>query len=189
MDKAKLIIRGTLLLALLVAIGIAGARVYFPYPHRSLIQETAAEFSVDPALVAAVIRRESGFRSDATSPKGARGLMQVMPETGEWVAGRLDWEEFTPDDLYDPAINIKFGTFYLQDLQKLFHNDLVLVLAAYNGGRQNVRNWLAQKDANTLALTDIPFEETRNYVEKVLNAYGWYQVLYGWEPRFREPDR
>ncbi len=188
MDEATRLIKVTLLLALLVTVAIVGARTYFPFRHRALIQDIASEFEVDPALVAAVIRRESGFRADATSPQGARGLMQVMPQTGKWVATRLEWDGFDPQDLYDPAINVRFGTFYLRDLQKVFEDDLVLVLAAYNGGRQNVRNWLAEKGANSLTLDDIPFAETRRYVEKVLNAYGWYQVLYGWEPRVFPPS-
>ena len=126
------------------------------------------------------MRAESGFDSKAFSPRGARGLMQIMPETGQWVAGQLGEQNFDPDQLFEPETSIKMGAWYIADLKKEFGNDPVLVLAAYNGGRGNVREWLS--DVNNFGdssdIERIPFEETRLYVKKVLKYYRIYSILY-----------
>ncbi len=167
-------------MVLLLALAVVAGRTLYPFGFRAEVVEAATRFGLDPALVAAVIRTESRFRPDATSPKGARGLMQVMPDTGAWVAARLELSGFQPDHLYDPALNITIGTYYLADLRREFGPDLILVLAAYNAGRQNVKNWLTQQAGGDIALTAIPFPETRQYVRNVLTAYRWYQALYGY---------
>ncbi|MEW6524558.1 MAG: lytic transglycosylase domain-containing protein [Bacillota bacterium] len=172
-------VKALVAVALFLAAGIGAARFAYPFPFRGEVTRAATRFEVDPALVAAVIRTESRFRPQATSPRGARGLMQVMPDTGAWVASRLELDKFGVDDLYDPEINVTLGTFYLKDLSVEFGGDIVLILAAYNGGRQNVKRWLGGD--KTIPIEDIPFAETRSYVRQVLRAYSWYQLLYGWE--------
>jgi soluble lytic murein transglycosylase len=123
---------------------------------------------------------ESKYYPNAVSKKGARGLMQIMPRTGEWVAQQLDLEGFHPDYLFDPEINIKIGTWYLSYLMKQFNGDLTLVLAAYNGGQGNVRDWLQQRNSNKENdLEDFPFRETRQYVIKINRVYRVYKRLYG----------
>jgi len=185
-------VRGRLLFwltALAFAAGLAysgGRWVLFtqlyPLAYKSLIFTYAEANAVDPYLVAAIIRTESGFRPDATSGQGARGLMQIMPETGRWAASRLGLE-FTPDALYDPEYNIKLGTWYLAELLREFAGDPVLALAAYNGGRGNVWTWLEQRQwtGEERTLDQIPFAETRRYVARVLRDHKRYLWLYGEE--------
>lgn len=171
------------LIAALSAAGWFGSRwliaQYYPLEYRTDLFTWAEEYDLDPYLVAAVIRNESRFRPRATSPEGARGLMQVMPETGEDVARELDLP-FSADLLYDPAYNIRIGSWYLAHLQEEFGGDTVLALAAYNGGRQNVKNWLATRQwtGEHRTISQIPFPETRQYVERVMRDHDRYQRIY-----------
>lgn len=155
-------------------------RVVYPFPYRETVMEHAKSRGLDPYLVAAIIKTESSFNPRATSPRGARGLMQVMPETGTWVAQKIGLSYYHPDLLYDPEINILIGTWYLADLYQTFHEKTILVLAAYNGGRGNVHKWLEQEHwtGEESKLDQIPFPETREFVRKVLWNYRVYRYLY-----------
>ncbi len=178
-------------LALVLALAAAGMAVYksdwfqreyiYPFPYREKVFRYAAESEVDPFLIAAVIRTESKFIPGARSPKGAMGLMQMMPETGQWVAGQLDLQDFSPAMLTDPDTSIRFGAWYLASLKKEFKDNEILVLAAYNGGRGNVNQWMRQMnwDRNFRDTDRIPYKETREYVKKVLSAREKYRSLYG----------
>ncbi|MGI6143631.1 MAG: lytic transglycosylase domain-containing protein [bacterium] len=172
-----------MLLAVLMIILISHTgwfwRLLYPIHYEEIIFRYSRQFGVDPYLVTAVIRVESKYYPRALSSMGAVGLMQIMPETGQWVAENLGLEDFTPDSLYDPEINICIGTWYLASLQQEF-GDLALVLAAYNGGRGNVKRWLEKQKAEgkTAGLEGFPFPETRSYVVKVLNNYKRYQEIY-----------
>jgi len=130
--------------------------------------------------VAAVIRVESSFRSHVTSPKGARGLMQILPSTGAWIADQMGIADFHEDRLFEPELNVKMGTWYLQHLNEQFQRDLAVTLAAYNGGRGNVKNWLQQGiwSGERADVAQIPFPETRHYVWRVLRTYAIYAELY-----------
>lgn len=156
-------------------------RIAYPFPYRELISFYAGAYRVDPYLLAAIIKTESNFKKNAVSRRGARGLMQIMPETGYWIAGQIGGQSFEPDLLFEPEINIKLGTWYVVDLQKEFDNNPVLVLAAYNGGRGNVKEWQQQKEwANRqVELEMIPFPETRYFIKKVLWNQMVYTFLYG----------
>lgn len=151
-----------------------------PYPYRDMVEHHASEYALDPLLVAAVIKTESNFKPDALSPKGARGLMQIMPDTGKWIATQLGRADYQANDLLKPEVNIQMGCWYLASLYKEFHGDKVMVLAAYNGGRGNVKSWIANKkwDGKSATLEQIPFPETKTYVSKVLNAHVEYSKLY-----------
>lgn len=155
-------------------------RVY-PIGYYDLITKYAAEYEIDPLLVAAVIRVESKFRPDAVSAKGAVGLMQIMPETGKWIADRLNLEDVSATNLSAPAVNIRLGTWYLSDLSREFDGDLAVVLAAYNGGRGKVRQWLASErwGGGYHEIENIPFAETREFVRRVYRMYDIYGRLYG----------
>jgi len=173
-----------LALPLLVLAFRAALMQGYPVKYRSAISDCAEEHGLDPYLVAAVIRAESRFRPDATSPQGARGLMQVMPDTGRWVAGKMG---LPYDDayLYEPLYNIRLGCWYLAALLREFAGDPVLALAAYNGGMSNVYRWLNEQqwtgERDTLA--QIPFSETRYFVANVLRDQKRYRLLYGvWKP-------
>lgn len=152
----------------------------YPVPYRDLIWRYATENNLDPYLVAAVIKVESNFRPDAVSSKGAVGLMQVMPDTARWAAGRMGIPAPTTGELSDPETNIRIGTWYLAALQTEFGN-WVLSLAAYNAGRGVVRDWV---DNGVLAghnpvADQIPFGETKSFVRRVLQAQQRYRQLYG----------
>lgn len=128
-------------------------------------------------MAEAVMREESKFNEKAISRTGAVGLMQIMPETGEWIAEQLD-EIY--GNLDEPDRNIRYGIWYLSELEKEFGGNKVLALAAYNAGRGTVWNWIEQngwsKDFNEV--DEIPYLETRNYVKRVLKSYGKYKSIY-----------
>lgn len=130
-----------------------------------LIRQAARKHGVDPALVKAVIAAESGFNPQAVSPKGAIGLMQVIPETGERYGVTGDARRTLEQKLADPRVNIATGVRYLSDLLRMFSGDLELALAAYNAGEGAV-----QKHGNDIP----PYAETQNYVKTVLQFYRYY---------------
>lgn len=152
----------------------------YPTPYKDLVTQYCAEHNVDPFLVTALMRVESRFRPHVVSEKGARGLMQVMPDTGRWVAQELGMDGFDPEMLHDPRINLRIGTWYLASLEREFGGDKVIVLAAYNAGRGNVRKWLdtARWTGRIEEIDRIPFPETRDYVRKVLRFYETYVRVY-----------
>lgn len=177
---------GVIGLATLLAVAVVGycglrwlVSFTYPFSYRTTIQQNASANDLDPYLVAAVVRTESHFRARATSAQGARGLMQIMPETGAWVAKQLDLP-FQPEMLYDPDYNLKIGCWYLAHLLKQFDGDQVLALAAYNGGQSNVMKWLQENQwtGEHQTLHQIPFGETRQYVANVLRDHKRYQLLY-----------
>ncbi|WP_088553761.1 lytic transglycosylase domain-containing protein [Calderihabitans maritimus] len=183
--RLRRIVLVLLLLALLVVVLINSSwfwKIFYPLPYREAIFSSARQFRVDPYLIAAVIRVESRFYARAESHRGARGLMQIMPETAAWAAREMGLE-FHEDKLFEPEFNILIGTWYLANLQAEFQNNLPLVLAAYNGGRGNVRHWLEKKpkDRQYGDLEWIPFAETRYFVQKVLRDYRMYRRLYASE--------
>lgn len=155
-------------------------KFFYPLPYRDLVSSYAAARRLDPMLVAGVILSESGFRQEARSHKGAAGLMQLMPETAQWIAEQLDDRAFSLRDLNDPDKNIRFGTWYLSSLEMEFAGNEVLMLAAYNAGRGNVRAWMDKYgwDMNFSDISQIPFQETRCYVERVLRSKEAYRRLY-----------
>jgi len=153
----------------------------YPFPYQDIVYNCAVEKEIDPFLIAAVIRTESKFNAQAQSPKGALGLMQMMPETAKWIAQQNGDDGFDIEHLENPEINIPMGTWYLQSLKKEFKGNEILILAAYNGGRGNVKQWM-EKYHWTMSFADveqIPFQETREYVHKVLSSKKRYQELYG----------
>ncbi|MDI6710607.1 MAG: lytic transglycosylase domain-containing protein [Thermoanaerobacterales bacterium] len=155
-------------------------RHFYPFPYQEIVFRYAFQEDLDPFLLAAVIKTESNFRATARSRKGALGLMQVMPETGRWVAEETGEPPLLPDDLSDPETNIRLGTRYLGYLHTQFGDDPVLALAAYNAGRSNVIRWLEQArwTGELATLDQIPFPETRRYVRKVLFTQRVYRFLY-----------
>lgn len=155
-------------------------RLIYPINYREYIFKYSERYDIDPLLVAAIIKVESKYYKDAKSHKGARGLMQISPITGEWAANELEIDDYDIELLYDPEVNIMIGCWYLNKLNKQFGNKLQLVIAAYNGGSGNVTKWLKDKryskDGETL--DHIPFKETEQYVKKVFANYKMYKLLY-----------
>lgn len=150
--------------------------------HKVLYEDTiryyAAVNNIDPAFVAAIIKRESDYDPYAVSRVKARGLMQIMPDTGEWLAGKVDVYDFSEEILFDPEVNIKMGCWYLGYLSRKFSGDPVTVACAYHAGQGNVEDhWLKKYSSNgkTLTLDEIPTEDTAYYARKVMEAYAIYQ--------------
>ena len=162
----------------------------FPLGHIDLVRQNAAQRSLDPYLVLALIREESAFAPQALSRTGARGLMQLMPQTADLTAREHKLPLVPPLVLETPEVNIPLGVNHLADLVQDFGGNLSLAVAAYNAGKQAVQRWVQRYGFTDEVefIEDIPFTETRTYVKRVLGSYDRYQTLYG-TPRAekREP--
>lgn len=180
--RALFVLFGLLVVAILAVVLLADLfqkgiqEVTLPLRHENVIRQQSEEKGVDAALIAAVIYSESRF-DDQTSDAGARGLMQITPETAREIEKLSGGTEFVLDDLGDPDINIRYGTFYLRHLLDRFDNDEVAALAAYNAGPANVERW----GGSLMKLEDIDFEETRAYVKTVLEKQREYRHIYDLE--------
>lgn len=177
---------------LLLIIAIGGALMYassrpkqqaeetYPLQYTETVTAAAEEFDLEPAYLYAVILAESSFRPGAESNVGALGLMQVMPDTGAWIAKKLDMaDSYTVEMLTDPATNVRFGAWYLRFLLDRYDGDKRCASAAYHAGQGTVDNWLADPscspDGVTLAV--IAYDSTNNYVNKVMKYYEAYLAL------------
>jgi soluble lytic murein transglycosylase len=156
-------------------------RLWYPLGHTQTINGYAAKYRLDPALVAAVIYKESRFKDDARSSAGALGLMQLLPETARGIAIHTGGTQFDPDnDLLNPDLNVRYGCWYLRHLMDKYHryrNGYVLALAAYNAGQANVDRWIAGRSPG--GRVRIPFAETRDYVVSLEDLTGKYREAYG----------
>jgi tRNA dimethylallyltransferase len=157
-------------------------RRYFPLVFKQDIYFQAKVFNVDPFMATSVIRQESMFDHNSMSVVGARGLMQIMPHTGErFYQIEKDSPEFQPNLLFDPIINIRIGTKYLKELDSQYNGNWVKILSCYNAGPEAVANWEARfpetKDPDEF-VERIPFPETRKFVKRVLRNRGVYRALY-----------
>jgi soluble lytic murein transglycosylase len=154
-----------------------------PLRHEDVIRQQAKDKNLDPTLIAGVIYVESRFR-DQTSHAGAKGLMQLMPSTDDYIARKSGGTQFVQGDLADPQINISYGSWYLRYLLERYHGNVALALAAYNAGEGKVDQWWrdATDRGETFAVArHIPFPETREYVSKVLDARRAYRKEYATE--------
>jgi soluble lytic murein transglycosylase len=148
-------------------------RLRYPLSYEQIVRGHAKNYDLDPALLAAVIYRESKFNAHARSSSGAIGLMQLLPQTAKGIALHTGGSRFVVADLYDPEINVRYGSFYLRRLMNKY-GDTELALAAYNAGQANVDAWRA-------AGKEIVFPETREYVDSVLAARDVYANAYAKE--------
>ena len=180
--------RGWLLVGLIVLAAILYAeqsgwlkqRLY-PIAYRDDIRASALAHGVEPHLVAAVIRVESNFRTGRVSSKGALGIMQIMPDTADWIVKRAGYEGVTTDNIRDRAdVGIELGTWYLASLLRQFDGNTAAAVAAYNAGPGNVSTWLREGvwDGRLETSGDIPFGETRRYVQRVIYYYNKYKSIY-----------
>src|SRR3954452_5469053 len=168
----------------------AAREITLPLRHEDVIRQQAQSKGLDPSLIAGVIYTESHFR-DQTSHAGARGLMQITPQTahaiaqrtgGGWLHGeRTGGTSLTDEDLATPQVNISYGAWYLRNLLDHYGGNEVLALAAYNAGMGNVDRWVARQGGATLEPADLPFPETRAYVQKVLATRDQYRANYARE--------
>ena len=176
---------------LLGAAGFGGYLIYeeaqyqralrnYPVAYTDLIQKYADQYELDPYLVQSIMRCESSNNPTAKSDVGAIGLMQIMPETGEWIAHKIDPElAYSLDMLEDPATSIEYGCWYLHFLSERFDGSIIEVVSAYNAGHGSVEDWLEDaRFSQDGKLVTIPFEDTARYYDKVVTAYQNYTTLY-----------
>jgi peptidoglycan lytic transglycosylase len=183
--RRRLLVAGAAVVAGLavgVGLGVFGKvddviqELTLPLRHEDIIRQQAREKDVDAALIAAVIYAESKF-DDRISSAGARGLMQITPEAANDIERHSGGTSFELGDLSDPEINIRYGTFLLRELLDRYDGDVAAALAAYNAGPGNADSW----GGSDLTVAEIPFPETRAYVEDVLDKQRAYREKYGRE--------
>ncbi len=149
-----------------------------PLYYRGLIVAEAQNQQLDPLLLFALIRQESLFEPSGTSLADARGLTQVIPATGEWIAGRLGWGELAENDLWLPYVNVQLGAWYLSVQLATFDEEIVPALTAYNAGPGRVHDWLAEVSDLDLFVETMPFAEPQRYVRRIYESYAQYRRLY-----------
>ena len=162
----------------LMKLDITGARRY-PVRYTEEIILRAGENSIPAPYIAAIIMAESSYDPGAVSSVGARGLMQIMPETGGWIAGKFG-DEFTEDALFTPEVSIKYGAWYLGFLMDRYENDMRCATAAYHAGQGTVDKWLDDPaySEDGATLMHIPYDSTRTYVDRVMKYYDYYAKAY-----------
>lgn len=182
-----------IIIALAIILGVAVELIWgsaekhaHPDDHMQYVRQYAYEYNIPETVILAVIKVESNFDTQAESVAGARGLMQMLPSTFEWLTGDEHLgEHLDKEELFDPEVSIRYGTYYLNYLYQKFDRNMNTALAAYNAGEGNVAKWLASEeysDGNG-NLTKIPFKETASYVEKVNGEIEVYKKLYYDESR------
>jgi soluble lytic murein transglycosylase len=180
--RARIGLLAAIFIALMCAVVLASAlrehtSTRLPLSDTAIIRAQASEKQLDPALIAAVIYAESKFEPSESSA-GAQGLMQILPATAYYLAQLSGGRTFTASDLSSPSVNVAYGSYYLRYLLDHYHGDEMLAIAAYNGGLANVDRWVAHASAEgkTLSIEEIPFPETREYVQRVLSAQQSYRA-------------
>lgn len=155
-------------------------RKLYPIYFEQEIRQSAAKHNIDPFLIAAIIRVETNYRHHLESSKGALGLMQLMPDTAEWIVESNNLGPHTQDDLLKVDVNINLGSWYLSWLNKHYNGNLIYAIAAYNAGQGNVNKWKQTNvwDGSQERIDQIPFGETRHYVQRVIYYYEKYTKLY-----------
>ncbi|GGE17560.1 transglycosylase [Marinithermofilum abyssi] len=179
-SKRKLVIAFALLLVFLLVATPLFNRWMYPLDYEEQIMYSSDATGADPFLIMAVIRVESKFDPNKKSRVGAQGLMQLMPHTVEWVIDRGHFSPAFRDNVHDPAINIHMGSWYLAGLIREFHGNEVAAVAAYNAGPGNVKKWIqsGQWDGTRENLKQIPYGETRHYIQRVFFFHEKYKSLY-----------
>ena len=166
-------------LLIVVAFGWIKSFVY-PVQYSQYVYKYSEEFEIDPYLVFSIIKAESNFNTQAISKKKAKGLMQIMDDTATWIAVKNENSDFHMEQLYEPELNIKYGCWLLNNLEKQFDGNLDLILAAYNAGSGNVQKWISE--ANDVNPQDplywVKYTETKEYIKKVNMYYEMYTKLY-----------
>lgn len=170
----------TFIFCVFMAVLVVFTIIYFyPVKYAGIINKYSKKYNLRPEFIYAIINTESGFDAKEVSPKGARGLMQIMKSTAEWAASNENIEDFDYDNIYDPELNIHIGCWYVSWLNDKFDSNKTLVLAAYNAGTGNIAKWLSSDEYSDdgKSLSKIPFKETNDYVKKVTYAEKFYKYI------------
>ncbi len=147
----------------------------YPLRYPGLIYEYSKKYDLHPEMVCSIIKTESGFKTDATSKAGAKGLMQLMESTADWAAEEAGLEDYSYDKITDPEINIELGCWLFSSLMKKYDGNFETALCAYNAGSGNVDRWLSFEDGESL--NSIPFSETEKYLYKVKRHMAAYKLI------------
>ena len=152
----------------------------FPVFYEEFVKELASSYHLDPFLIWSTMREESHFNPYAQSRAGARGLMQIVFSTGEWIAQKLNFKKFEYDSLFEPEFNITLGSWYLQYLQERFDRNLFLIISGYNAGPGITDKWVETMDMSDIDVfvENIPYQETSEHIKKVMRSYHVYQTVY-----------
>jgi soluble lytic murein transglycosylase len=180
--KTKKILLITFLIIILILIGWLSVKTFmYPLKHFDIIKEEAAKNNIDPYLVLAIIKTESGFDKDVTSPKQAKGLMQIMDSTAQEMIQDSDIN-LDEDSIYDENVNIALGCKYLSSLIKKYNGNYYLAIISYNAGMGNLDSWIEEgiisEDLDSIKNVNIPFSETKKYLKRVIVSYKIYRFLY-----------
>lgn len=188
--RRQKLFRGLIIAILALGLGALGLWLLFderpqttvetyPVAYEDLIRRYAGENDIPAAYVASVIMAESSYRPEIVSHADARGLMQLLPSTGEWIARKYD-ESFTVESLFDPETNIRYGCWYLGFLMKRYDGDMRCASSAYHAGQGTVDQWLTNSaySADGKHLDIIPSEATETYVNRILKYYEQYESIY-----------
>mgnify|MGYP003855380969 FL=1 len=159
---------------------VALQKLLYPLPYPDVLIPEAEQHGIDPLLMYALVRQESAYDPRARSRSDARGLTQVIPSTGRFIAAQLGLAGFREDELYHPATSARFGAWYLARTLRAFGGNIYFALAGYNGGPGNVGRWAAGPGAHDMDvfIEQISFAETQNYVRRVIANYAAYRRLY-----------
>ncbi len=158
-------------------------KALYPIKYNEYVELYSAKYGMDKYFIYSVIKTESNFNENAESNVGARGLMQIMSDTFDWIKYRMsDGRNISYDDMYKAEYNIEYGTYMLKLLTDEY-GDYETALAAYHAGRTTVNNWLSDKEYSSdgKTLKKIPSKSTAHYVEKVMKAYKSYTNIYNQE--------
>ncbi|CAM3853560.1 lytic transglycosylase domain-containing protein [Alicyclobacillus pomorum] len=171
-------------------------RWMYPISYQNTIQSSASSAHVDPLLVASVIHVESKYKTQDVSHAGAIGLMQLMPDTAQWIAGKMSTTgtylgynaSSQNSDLAQPNLNIQLGCWYIRYLTDQFHGNQVAAIAAYNAGPKRVKEWLRDGTWNgeLQTINSIPVGETRHFVDRVFYNYNLYKRIYGLDAQWQD---
>lgn len=156
-------------------------RWIYPISYKEEIKQNAEQYGLDPLLIAAIIRVESNYKLNAVSSKGAIGIMQIMPDTAEWILKQDNFGRITTKDAGNEAhAGIQLGSWYVKELNRQFDGNMIASLAAYNAGPGKVRQWLEKGvwTGEEQTVRDIPYGETRHYVQRVMYYYKKYEKIY-----------
>jgi len=152
----------------------------FPIHYNSIIDSWASDYNLDPFLVLSTIREESHFNRYTESRAGARGLMQIILSTGEWIAQKVNYQDFNDDYLFDPDVNIYFGCWYLNYLQEKYNDNYYLMISGYNAGPGITDRWIENFNVRDIDsfVENIPYQETTEHIKKVMRSYMLYNIIY-----------
>lgn len=150
---------------------------FYPANYRLLIDKKANEYNIDKYLLTAMIHIESRFNPNATSPRGACGLMQLMPSTAKEIARKKKFKNYSDKILYVPETNMDFGCFYLRQMLNKTGNDPKLALMAYNAGNTNLKKWIKEEKTSEKTLLELAFPETKNYVKDIFTIYNFLKYF------------